>query len=240
MGLGKARQGIANQVRLAQQRLTKAGTDDPVRALGGCEAAAFTMTLAEVDVDSDGKIASEDLEATQRMVDSTRDELLNAGVVAALILSIMYGLAYDENETLLSLYSSEAWDWQEISDLTSFLANMTAVCSAFVTVYLSSMMYSQISFWMPTLEAQLWYVSMSRKAAAWVSLSKDLTIYASLTTLALEVAVTGGWLDLLAYAPVVALGIVAIVCQLTLVPQCKAFLAEQVGIRAGYTATYSA
>ena len=163
-------------------------------------------------------------------------ELLNAGVVAALILSIMFGLAYEENETLMTLYTAEAWGIQEISDLTSFLANMTAVCSAFVTVYLSSLMYTQISFWMPTLEAQLWYVSMSRKAAGWVSLSKDLTIYASLTTLALEVAVTGSLLDLLAYAPVFALGVVAITCQYTLVPACKDYLGEQVGVRAGFSA----
>jgi len=191
----------------------------------------MTLTLAEIDVDEEGNIAVEDLAQAQRMVDSMRDELLNAGVVAALILSIMFGLAYEENEALLrlqaDLQSGERWDYSDVSDLTSFVANMTAVCSAIVTVYLSSTMYTQLSFWMPTLEAQLWYVSMSTTAARCCTLSKDLTVYSSLVTLGLEIAVTGGPLDVLAFVPLGVLAAVAIAVNTTLKPACRNYLNDR-------------
>ena len=96
-----------------------------------------------------------------------------------LILSIMFPLAYEENEALIHLQqrsSDGGWDWRDWSELTSFLANQLAVCSAFMTVVLSSMMYTQISFWMPTLEAQLWYVVASAHGQALVGLAKQTTV----------------------------------------------------------------
>ena len=190
----------------------------------------MTLALARMDVDGDGSLSEEDLSVAQRLVDATKDELLNAGVVAALILSIMFPLAYEENEALIHLQqrsSDGGWDWRDWSELTSFLANQLAVCSAFMTVVLSSMMYTQISFWMPTLEAQLWYVVASAHGQALVGLAKQTTVYASLGTLALETAVTGTPIDAIAFAPIVTVGGATLYAHVTLSRACKTFLNEK-------------
>lgn len=197
---------------------------DPVRKLGGPASCAAKMMLAKMDV-KNGKIAVESQDDAQRMVDSTKDELLNAGVVAALILSIMYGSAYAESAAMYELNEIVGpWTLRDYSVLTSMCANFVSVCAAFITVYVSSTMYTQISFWMPSLEAQLWYVGNSQTAASSVALSKNMTIYASLITLALEVAVTGTYLDVVGFAPIIALFFASLVTNCTLKPNCKNYL----------------
>ena len=220
----------AHEARELLVRTSKA--DDPVAELGGCAGACMMLAIARMDVDGDGSFDEEDLNSAQRLVDGTMNELLNAGVVAALILSIMFPLAYEENEALLELklHAAEGWDWRHWSDLTSFLANQVAVCSAFMTVVLSSMMYTQISFWMPTLEAQLWYVVTSAHGQSLVTLTKQTTVYASLGTLALETAVTGTPLDFIAFAPIVAVGAATLYAHVTLSRACKAYLNEKLRV----------
>ena len=45
--------------------------------------------------------------------------------------------------------------------VASFVTNFLAVGSATLTVLLSSRLYTQLWFWMPDVEAQLWYVRRS-------------------------------------------------------------------------------
>ena len=87
-------------------------------------------------------------------------------------------------------------------------------------------MYTQMSFWMPSVEAQLWYVAASATAGRWVDLVKGLTVYTSLITLALETAVTGHWVDLLACIPVAAVFGGMTLLRRTLSAECKRFLNE--------------
>ena len=76
---------------------------DVIRGMGGPARASLTVVLAQVDIDNRQKIKPEDVLMVQRIIQSTRDELLNAGVVAALILSIMFSLAYQEDTVMLEI-----------------------------------------------------------------------------------------------------------------------------------------
>lgn len=63
--------------------------------------------------------------------------------VAALVLSIMYELAYQEKDVLLHLIQSqdagdEEYDWADWSVISSFVANQVAVSCAFITVLISA------------------------------------------------------------------------------------------------------
>ena len=62
---------------------------NPVVALGGCARASGLLTMANMDLDSSGQLSQEALDAAQQIVDASKDEMLNAGVVSALILSIL-------------------------------------------------------------------------------------------------------------------------------------------------------
>ena len=57
------------------------------------------LVLASLDKNSDGIICPEELalyrEEGQRMVDNTLAQLLNLGVVAALLMSIVYPMAWE-------------------------------------------------------------------------------------------------------------------------------------------------
>jgi len=178
-----------------------------VAYLGGCERASTMLVLASLDTDGDGNLTQSEhdryLAVGAQLVESTKNFHLNTGVVSALVLSVVFGLAYEEHETLASLAETTDWNQQAISDLTSFLAMQTAVSTSFVTVLLSSRLFTQITFWMPDLDAQLWYIDASANVTSWLESCKNFTLFATLLTLGLEGAVTTTWLNGLAFVPLV-------------------------------------
>ena len=180
--------------------------DAVIKSLGGCERACTLLALADLDVDGDGQLSEGELERFHQIggqiVESAKSFHLNAGVVAALVLSVVFGLAYEENETLARLAETTEWrDAATIADLTSFIAMQLAVGTSFLTLLLSSRLYTQLAFWMPSLDAQLWLIDESAGVSGWLELTKNLTLLATLLALCLETAVTATWLDALALLP---------------------------------------
>lgn len=198
-----------------QVRRGVAGTTSPaaaVGALGGCERACTLAALASLDTDGNGKLSKDEYEryvtVGGALVESTKNFHLNAGVVAALVLSVVYGLAYEENESLASLASKESWrDMATVADLTSFLAMQLAVATSFLTVLVSSRLYTQLAFWMPNLDSQLWFIDASATMSGHLESFKNLTLFSTLLALSLETAVTATWLDLVAFLPLALLGL---------------------------------
>lgn len=175
-----------------------------ISRLGGPERACIVLQLASLDTDGNGQIAPEEKERYaqlgSQLVESTKSFHLNAGVVAALVLSVVFGLAYDENDALTNLSQPGSWGaigsagWtKSFADLLSFLAMQLAVSTAFLTVLLSSRLYTQLSFWMPNLDSQLWFINESATATAFLEFAKNLTLFATLLALGLETAVTTVW-----------------------------------------------
>lgn len=202
-----------------------------IQKLGGPEPACIHYMLASLDSDGNGKLTPEEFERFkmlgERLVESTKSFHLNAGVVAALVLSVVFGLAYEENDALTALAQPDTWgpigtqEWiTAMSDLTSFLAMQLAVSTAFVTVLLSSRLYTQLSFWMPSLDSQLWFIHESSHATAFLEWAKNLTLFATLLALGLETAVTTTWLNALAFIPIVVLILSYVFIELTLSRKC--------------------
>ena len=60
----------------------------------------------------------------------------------------------------------EAWGAKELSDLSSFVAMQLAVTTSMVTVLVSSRLYTQLAFWMPSLEVSSRLARGARLCAA--------------------------------------------------------------------------
>ena len=188
-----------------------------VYALGGPEQACTHLSLASLDVDADGKLGADEYERYknigEKIIENAKNFYLNAGVVSALVLSVVFGLAYEENETLEQLVAEAAaesssgydastnWDTARMADLTSFIGMQCAVATSFLTVLMSSRLYTQLAFWMPTIDAQLWFIHESAAIMHYLELSKNFTLVATLLALTLETAVTATWYDALACIP---------------------------------------
>ena len=129
-----------------------------IAKLGGPERACIMLSLASLDTDGNGRLTPEEQarynELGARLVESTKNFHLNAGVVAALVLSVVFGLAYEEKDALSALadsglsiwgsgeaLGSERWT-KSVANLLSFLAMQLAVSTAFLTVLLSSRLYA--------------------------------------------------------------------------------------------------
>ena len=202
-----------------------------IQLLGGPEPACILLSLASLDADGNGKLSEHEHERYtqlgERLVESTKNFHLNAGVVAALVLSVVFGLAYEENDALTALAAPDTWGpfgsqafTTAMADLTSFLAMQLAVSTAFVTVLLSSRMYTQISFWMPNLDSQLWFIKESATATAFLEWAKNLTLFSTLLALSLETAVTTTWLNVMAFIPIIVLVASYAYVELTLSRKC--------------------
>ena len=120
----------------------------------------------------------------------------------------------------------------KFSDLASFLADIACVFAAMAALLLSLAMYSHLSFWMPSLEAQLWYVGASSPTWAWVDIARKVAVVCCLLSLAFECAVTGSWWTLLAFLPLAGALLAALYVRRTLSRDCELYLNAEIDTRA--------
>ena len=210
--LGRNIQSINDLLRKARNRLHDSVelTNSPgeaVASLGGCERACTLLMLASLDPDADGQLSAAELErygsVGRQLVESAKSFHLNTGVVSALVLSVVFGIAYEEDSVLEHLGTRDKWDHHAFVDLTSNLALQLAVALSFVTVMASSRLYTQLAFWMPNLELQLWFINESSVVTSSLETCKNVTLFMTLLALSLETAVTSTWLDVVAFLPLV-------------------------------------
>ena len=182
-----------------------------VSALGGCEQACMLLTLSNLDPDGSGHLDAAELEryaeVGSQLVESNKNFHLNAGVVSALVLSVAFGLAYEENDVLLALSEKTTWDHGAFVDILSFIGLQVAVALSFVTMMASSRLYTQLAFWMPNLESQLWFINESARLTSQLETCKNATLFSTLLALSLETAVASiWWLDAVAFLPLLLAG----------------------------------
>ena len=111
------------------------------------------------------------------------------------------------------------------------VADFVCILMASVAILLGSILYSQISYWMPSLEARLWYVNALSTARAAVDLATYVTVFSALLSLACQVAVTRSAWDILPFLPLLAVGLAMLYIQCTLSRDCKHYLTAELRLR---------
>jgi len=182
------------------------GAKDPIAHLGGCLNVSRLLTLASINQEDDGNLVEDDMEAAQELIGSTQDELMNSGVIAALVLYMVFFPAYEEAETLTTIRDSlEGAGSVGVDDVTSMIATMLSVSMSSFTLAASSILYMQMTCWMTTPRAKLWYVINASRVTNAIDTCKDGTVFLASLALACECSSTGSAIDLLPGIPVIAL-----------------------------------
>jgi hypothetical protein len=105
-------------VKLAQDAIVQAcATRVPprplIQRLGGEEKVCVLLTLLSVNPDFDNSLNRDEEAAftamADRLISATSSFHLNAGVVAALVLSVLFPLAYEEDDTIADLDATDSW-----------------------------------------------------------------------------------------------------------------------------------
>eukprot|EP00966_Prymnesium_polylepis_P326616 7382527-Prymnesium_polylepis.2 len=164
-------------------KYTKAHCD----ALGRNEGLFTHLRLVALDSDGDGKLSPDEYERYcaegQQLVDAYLSFFINGGVVSALLFSIVFPMAFDmeidglgwdddyggalarppKNRMRCSLlagaHECAALGAKQWLGICAYLFSMLSCGMCFVMLVYTGSMYSQLSFWMPNLNCQLWYVS---------------------------------------------------------------------------------
>ena len=176
--------------------------------LGGYEGASTMLKVASLDTDGDGTVDANELDAFdgigQEVVGNVLGFLTNAGVVAALLLSIVYPLmiqfppAKDGSAT----FNPDVLRAFEIGFFVSTYA-ANALCA--MTLYLSARMYMHLGFWMPNTEEQIWYIQYCGSTFAILAAFQFIAIAFFGVAAIFSALVSTGWYGMMGLSVVVAL-----------------------------------
>lgn len=186
---------------------------------GGHEQWASDIMLSALDADNDGEVGDSELqsfvEMGERIVDANQSFALNAGVVSALLLSVLYPVAFssatqirDVTWTAPSIESDTALQPPPTNgpalftlQTLSFLLLHTAIALAFTLLAVSARIYTQISFWMPNLESQLWYAQTVADTLAVLEAVKSACLLLSIASLFMYAVVHAAWVGMFTLLP---------------------------------------
>lgn len=134
--------------------------------LGGIEGAFSLICAAKLDKNADGLITAVELEIyreeSKAVIENALNQYLNNGVVAALILSIVVPLALQPVDVGDECNDRFGADACHIFQILSFITVQIIFTSSLVLLYLSTVSYKQLSFWMPDLTSQLWFINEAK------------------------------------------------------------------------------
>lgn len=153
-----------------ENRYSTFGFAKTLIGLGGIEGAASLICAARLDKNGDGHISPHEMELFQEeckhLVDNALNQYLNNGVVAALILSIVVPLASQPSELGDECIDKLGENACHIFQVFSFVAIQITFTLSLVLLYLSTVAYKQLSFWMPDLPSQLWFITNAKMTFA--------------------------------------------------------------------------
>jgi hypothetical protein len=132
---------------------TGAEREAAFQRIGLNEGLSLLMTIASLGEDLDGKLSSTELEKfheeSEKTITAHMDSLTNAGVVSALILSVIFPIAYDIETT----QSSNAFKYFEYFFL------QLAVAGSITTIFGAGGVFTQLSFFLPTNKLRIWFIN---------------------------------------------------------------------------------
>mmetsp|Transcript_21276 Transcript_21276/g.35638 ORF Transcript_21276/g.35638 Transcript_21276/m.35638 type:complete len:266 (-) Transcript_21276:258-1055(-) len=131
--------------------------------IGGAEGIALKIQHVKMDKDGDGSVSIEELkngeEQQKESIDQALTLLVNAGVVAALIFSVLYS-------TALAPLEPSGESTRFLGDICCtvfsyiyYIGVLVSLISSITCIAVSTRMYLHLSVWMATLELKTWYIT---------------------------------------------------------------------------------
>jgi hypothetical protein len=176
--------------------------------LGGYEGASMMLKMASLDTDGDGTVDANELDAfegiAQEAVGMVLGFLTNAGVVAALLLSIVYPLMtqFPPPKEGSATFNP---DLLRVFEILFFVSTYTANALCAVTLYLSARMYMHLGFWMPNTEEQIWYIQYCGSTFAILSGFQFASLAAFGVAAIFSALVSTGWYAMMGLSVLVGL-----------------------------------
>lgn len=119
--------------------------------LGLSEGLYSNLTLAALDKNGDDTISETEVqefkEGGEKLVDGYLSSLMNGGVTTALIFSVIFPTAYELE------ISKDSGIWLHLE----YLAMQAGVLTAIASIFISAVVYLQLSFFVPTTLLKMWY-----------------------------------------------------------------------------------
>lgn len=160
-------QKLLEKIRSARKELKEYLEQNSLKAademIGGQEGRAIKYSIAALDSDGDGDLSAEELEKLDEQIEGniekTLNLLLNAGVVSALILSMVFGWTFSPlsfTQDSLDFFGQSVCDW---FNYMFILCINTAVFGSFGLIFTTVRMYTHLAFWLTTNESKTKYLS---------------------------------------------------------------------------------
>lgn len=135
--------------------------------LGWNEGLFTLMRLVQLDRNGDGQIGNEELARFQdegkALVEAFLSNYTSDGVVVALMLSLLYPLVFEAEFSFELDWSMDfsSFNWQASLDLATFILIYISMSLALFSLSSVTALYLQLSFHMPDLSSQLWFIQRS-------------------------------------------------------------------------------
>ena len=131
--------------------------------IGGAEAISLKLQHVLLDLDGDGNLSDDEIiqsiEEQKKNVDQALNLLINCGVVAALIFSVLYNTVLSPlsaSDTSIEFFGDEGITALEVLYEISVISALGfSICN----IYCSVRYYLYLSVWMPTIDMQAWFLS---------------------------------------------------------------------------------
>lgn len=141
--------------------------------IGRCEGLFNILQLANFKVDDNNRMSEEDMERFRKenndRIDTQLSALQNSLIVTVLVLSIIYPIAYHidlPSDPLLGQY-------------VEYIVMQIAVFCCVVSLYMSSLMYLQLAFFLPTANLKTWYIEEVQHLRPTIEASKNIALFCS-------------------------------------------------------------
>jgi hypothetical protein len=172
--------------------------------VGGHPGIGLRLSMAYFDEDESGQVDNIEVEkfreVAQTLVENSLNQYLNCGVVAALMISIVYDRAFE----LIEVPDDSPWhpETSQIFQRIAFVCVQMVLGVSLVTLLISTRMYMFLTVSMPTLEDRMWLIHKKEKLTVVLGGLMLLTILSFAAGLLFGALASLGELGLVALVPV--------------------------------------
>lgn len=177
--------------------------------LGGREGMFSLLRIVQLDQNGDGHIGAAEVaqfeELGKQLVDQYLGYFGSEGVVTALVFSTMFPIAASTSLDMEFIYAeteAPSYDVKTALSIVAYVSLMLSVSMSICHLIYMSGMYLIMSFWLPTVRAQLFFVDVIQGWGRMLSICKNTCFIAAALYLLFSSLSTSGWVGFAALMPV--------------------------------------